>query len=222
MSVSLLTAARQMEVSPTLPWVRLTATKRDGSSHPTGEERSWHHAASGRTRLDRTECGSPGGPPSPTLQLLGGIEGSGLRGFSRLKHRLDELSGVGNWCWHRLSRRTARTGMTRLGVPRDHAEAALNHISGRSTMQQTYDQHDFAPEVIAASSRWQAHVEGLVAPSSRAVIRPRFAAGDESGKPQEPKIGLNSRTDAPLRRGHAGYWICLTSIAWKPGCTCSR
>ena len=63
---------------------------------------------------------------------------------ARLKRRLDELSGVGDWCWHDL-RRTACTGMTRLGVPREHAEAALNHVSGRTPLERTYDRHDFAP-----------------------------------------------------------------------------
>jgi hypothetical protein len=41
----------------------------------------------------------------------------GFRGFGRLKTRLDQASRVTAWRWHDL-RRTARTGMTRLGVPR--------------------------------------------------------------------------------------------------------
>ncbi len=48
-----------------------------------------------------------------------------------------------DWRWHDL-RRTARTGMTRLGVARDHAEAAINHVSGRSALERTYDRHDYA------------------------------------------------------------------------------
>ena len=86
--------------------------------------------------------------------------GGGLRGFSKLKARLDALSGVADWRWHDL-RRTARTGMTRLGVPRDHAEAAINHVSGRSALERTYDRHDYAEETAVALSRWQAHVAAL-------------------------------------------------------------
>ena len=97
--------------------------------------------------------------------------GGGLRGFSRLKRRLDELSGVANWCWHDL-RRTCRTAMTRLGIPRDHAEQVLNHISGRSALERTYDRHDFAMEIVAASARWQAHVEELVALVPSAAVIP--------------------------------------------------
>jgi len=105
-----------------------------------------------------------------------------VRGFSKLKTQLDEASGVSGWRWHDL-RRTARTGMTRLGVPRDHAEATLNHVSGRSQLERTYDRHDYADEIIAASLRWQRHVESLVTP-------PRGA---------EPLDNIT-----PLRRGKTG------------------
>ena len=80
------------------------------------------------------------------------------------------------WRFHDL-RRTARTGMTRLGVPRDHAEAAINHISGRSALERTYDRHDYADEVLNALSRWQAHVAGLVAPNQGAEVVPIRRAG---------------------------------------------
>ena len=96
-------------------------------------------------------------------RLLGAFAGSGLRGFSKLKAKVDGMSGVAGWRWHDL-RRTARTGMTRLGVPRDHAEAAINHVSGRSALERTYDRHDYADEVAAALGRWQAHVAALVCP----------------------------------------------------------
>jgi integrase len=104
-------------------------------------------------------------------RLLGSIQGSGYRGFSKLKARLDATIAENRakageapmpaWRWHDL-RRTARTGMTRLGVPRDHAEAAINHVSGRSKLERTYDRHDYADEIAAALNRWQAHVAALV------------------------------------------------------------
>ena len=106
--------------------------------------------------------------PARAGGLLGAVPGGGLRGFSKLKARLDALSGVADWRWHDL-RRTARTGMTRLGVPRDHAEAAINHVSGRSALERTYDRHDYAAETAAALSRWQAHVAALARAPERAV-----------------------------------------------------
>jgi integrase len=107
-------------------------------------------------------------------RLLGRSGDSGFRGFGRLKLRVDAAvaaarvtagvvpAALPHWRWHDL-RRTARTGMTRLGVPRDHAESALNHVSDRSALERTYDRHDYAPEVLAALARWQQHVAALVA-----------------------------------------------------------
>jgi integrase len=97
-----------------------------------------------------------------TWRLLGRSGSAPFSGFSKLKQRIDQASGVTGWRWHDL-RRTARTGMAKLGVPRDHAEAALNHISGRSALERTYDRHDYADEVIAALTLWQRHVAEVVA-----------------------------------------------------------
>jgi integrase len=131
----------------------------------------------------------PAEDPGAEHMLLGRLAGSGFRGFSKLKARTDATLAAAaakaglpeppGWRWHDL-RRTARTGMTRLGVPRDHAEAAINHLSGRSKLERTYDRHDYAPEVIAALTLWQAHVAGLVGQAAELVnlsARRRPAAG---------------------------------------------
>ena len=104
-------------------------------------------------------------------KLLGGIAGSGLSGFSKIKARLDAKSGVVDWHIHDL-RRSARTGMARLGISNEHAEAALNHVSGRTALERVYDRHDYAPEVIAALTRWQAHVVALVTDTPSAAVVP--------------------------------------------------
>jgi integrase len=104
----------------------------------------------------------PDEEPAPDHKLLGRVAGSGFRGFGKLKARMDAAAKVTGWRWHDL-RRTARTGMTRIGVPREHAEAAINHLSGRSKLERTYDRYDYADEVVAALMRWQAHVASLVA-----------------------------------------------------------
>ncbi|HEY5299761.1 MAG TPA: tyrosine-type recombinase/integrase [Acetobacteraceae bacterium] len=120
--------------------------------------------------------------PAPGYRLLGSIAGSGLSGVSSIKRRLDAASGVTGWVMHDL-RRTARTGMTRLGIIAEHAEAALNHVSGRSQLNRTYNVHDYAPEVLAALGAWQTHVLALVGPDiagteplSAAIVPPRAAA----------------------------------------------
>jgi integrase len=104
----------------------------------------------------------------PNWRFLGHIKGSGLSGFSKIKSRLDELSGVRNWHIHDL-RRSARTGMARLGVSDRDAEAAINHISGQSQLIRVYNRHDYRGEIIAALARWQAHVVSLLHPQSSAA-----------------------------------------------------
>lgn len=103
-----------------------------------------------------------------------GLRGGAFQGFAKLKARLDariaETRSASDaaakpmppWRFHDL-RRTARTGMTRLGVPRDHAEMAINHISGRSALERTYDRHDYAAETISALETWQRHVMVIAA-----------------------------------------------------------
>ena len=100
--------------------------------------------------------------PAQDDHLFGRTASAGFQGFGRLKLRIDAASRVSDWRWHDL-RRTARTGMTGLGVARDHAEAAINHISGRSRLERIYDRHDYADEILAALTRWQEHVARLVA-----------------------------------------------------------
>jgi integrase len=100
-----------------------------------------------------------------------GAHGSAFVGFSKLKARIDPKAGIAPWCWHDL-RRTVRTGLARLGIDRLHAERALNHVSGQSRLERTYDTHDYEAETLAALRRWQAHVASLVAPSPIADVVP--------------------------------------------------
>jgi integrase len=100
-----------------------------------------------------------------------GTHGNGFVGFSKLKARVDSKAGIAPWRWHDL-RRTVRTGLARLGVDRLHAERALNHVSGQSRLERTYDTHDYEAETLAALRRWQAHVASLVLPAPGAEVVP--------------------------------------------------
>jgi len=90
---------------------------------------------------------------------------------SYLKSRLDELSGVTGWRLHDL-RRTCRTGLAKLGISRDIAEACLNHVRDRRGLVGVYDRHDYRNEIAAALLRWHDHVAGLVTlPPGDNVVR---------------------------------------------------
>ncbi len=101
-------------------------------------------------------------PTLPDCRLLGAFAGSGLQGISGIKRRLDKHAELETpWTMHDV-RRTARTGMARLGVDAAHAEVALNHVSGRSALKRVYNVHDYADEIIMAVKVWQQHVAALI------------------------------------------------------------
>jgi integrase len=127
-----------------------------------------------------------GDAPEPDRRLLGALPDSPLQGFSKLKARLDARIAAARekggedpmppWRWHDL-RRTARTGLARLGVPDSIAEACLNHVSARSALVRTYDRHDYGADIVAALLRWQGHLAGLIGEGAEVVaLTPRRRA----------------------------------------------
>ena len=85
-------------------------------------------------------------------------------GFSRAKGRLDEQLGFAEpWRIHDL-RRTAASGMQRLGTSVEVVEKALNHVSGTfGGIVGVYQRHDYAAERRTALDTWAAHVVKLAA-----------------------------------------------------------
>jgi integrase len=81
-----------------------------------------------------------------------------IKGFSKPKRRI----GVANWHLHDL-RRTAASGMARLGVNLPVIERALNHVSGSfAGIVGVYQRHEFAEEKRAALQQWANYVERLM------------------------------------------------------------
>ncbi len=72
------------------------------------------------------------------------------------KYRHEVL--IPEWTSHDL-RRTARTGMARLGIPDAVGEAALGHIKGG--VAGTYDLHRYQAEVGEALALWSRHLDAL-------------------------------------------------------------
>jgi integrase len=63
--------------------------------------------------------------------------------YSKHKEAIDDASGVSDWVLHDL-RRTARSLMSRAGVPSDHAERCLGHVIGG--VRGVYDRHEYFRE----------------------------------------------------------------------------
>jgi len=84
-------------------------------------------------------------------------------GFSRCKRRVDEQCGVSDWTLHDL-RRTAATGMAKLGVSPHVVERILNHTSGTlGGVAGVYNRFGYLPEMREALERWAKFVTNLQA-----------------------------------------------------------
>lgn len=75
----------------------------------------------------------------------------------------EKCFGLPRWTPHDL-RRTARTHMSRLKIPKDHAEAVLNHA--KEGMVKIYDQYELDEEKKEALQLWEAELLRLVAHSN--------------------------------------------------------
>ena len=76
------------------------------------------------------------------------------------------------WWVHDL-RRTAATGMQRLGVRLEAVEAALGHVSGsRAGVVGIYQRHRFDEEARAAVLLWGEHIRSLLSSNGRGQVVP--------------------------------------------------
>jgi integrase len=89
-----------------------------------------------------------------------------IGGHSRHKAAIDEASGVSGWTVHDL-RRTARSLMSRAGVPSDHAERCLGHVIGG--VRGVYDRHAYREEKARAFEALAAQIERIVRPQPNVV-----------------------------------------------------
>lgn len=84
-----------------------------------------------------------------------------VSGFSKAKKRCDEISGVSDWRLHDL-RRTATSGMARLGVALHVVERIMNHSSGIvSGVAAVYNRYGYEREMREALDLWSGHLENL-------------------------------------------------------------
>jgi len=86
--------------------------------------------------------------------------------FDRGKKQFDAACGVTGWTLHDL-RRSARSLMSRAGVPSDHAERCLGHVIGG--VRGTYDRHEYHEEKRRAFEALAAQIERIVNPQENVV-----------------------------------------------------
>src|SRR5262245_23370874 len=91
-------------------------------------------------------------------------------GFGKFKERFGVVCGVKGWTFHDL-RRTARSLMSRAGVPSDHAERCLGHVM--PGVRGTYDRHKYIEEMRRAFAALAAQVEIIVSGQTGDVVAMR-------------------------------------------------
>jgi len=90
-----------------------------------------------------------------------------LAGFGQFKPEFDKLCPIPHWTIHDL-RRTARSLMSRGGVPPDHAERAIGHVIGG--IRGVYDRHEFYNEKRHAFEVLAGQIELILDPPPQNVI----------------------------------------------------
>ncbi len=87
-----------------------------------------------------------------------------ISGFTKFKLAFDKASGVTGWTLHDL-RRTARSLMSRAGVPADHVERCLGHIM--PGVRDVYDQYEYLEEKRDAFNKLAALIMEIINPTMR-------------------------------------------------------
>ena len=107
-----------------------------------------------------------------------------VSGYSKAKLRIEQEinkalakdggAPLANWQIHDM-RRTAASGMAKLGVPIDHIGRVLNHAP-RGITATVYDKHSYMPEKRRALDLWCAHVGSLIRSEPDNVVPIRGAS----------------------------------------------
>jgi integrase len=93
-----------------------------------------------------------------------------IANYSKPKARFDKACGVTDWTLHDL-RRTARSLMSRAGVPSEHAERCLGHAIGG--VEGIYNRHQYQDEMLKAYERLAAQIIDIVEPPPENVVQLR-------------------------------------------------
>jgi integrase len=161
-------ATEQGTFGALIHFLLLTAARRSEAAEMTWSElegATWTLPAS--RNKTKTELVRP--LSSAALAILSALPRNGgyifavnskpITGFTARKAKLDAASRVTDWTIHDL-RRTARSLMSRAGVPSDHAERCLGHaLPG---IRATYDRYEFFDEKAAAFEILAAEIKKIL------------------------------------------------------------
>jgi integrase len=174
-------AAAEKDATPFGAYVRfvlLTATRRNEAAGLRRSElsdggRTWiipapRHKSKRDTLIPLSEAAQTIIAAQP--ERGGFVFGAGgeraLSGFAERKTEFDKACGVTGWRLHDL-RRSARTLLSRAGIPTDIAERCLGHVIGG--VRGVYDRHEYRREKQLAYEALAAQIERIVNPTDNVV-----------------------------------------------------
>ena len=89
-----------------------------------------------------------------------------VNGFSKVKARLDKLSGVSAWVFHDL-RRSMRTHLSALAIEDRVREQMIAHA--QPGLHRVYDQHAYSDEKRRGFQLWEQRLRGILNPAPLTV-----------------------------------------------------
>jgi len=156
-------------------WQMDASRTKNGRAHDVPLSETVRHVLTGVERIAGTK-----GRAKFIFTTTGETPISGFhKGRNHIADRMMEIASaekgddveIPHWTFHDL-RRTAATGMARLGIPVRVTEAVLNHVSGTGGgIVAVYQRHDYADEKRRALDAWAGLVSEIVSGKADNVVR---------------------------------------------------
>jgi integrase len=119
-------------------------------------------------------------PDKPNVFGWSRKPGKGLR-VQLNRHNINLRAGkplLAHWRFHDI-RRTFRSRMAQLKVPKHVAAALIGHVGKEDTgavsaVDQAYDRYDCWPEKLAALTKWEDLLRAIISGTAPKIVTPRF------------------------------------------------
>ena len=159
---------------PLLRFILLTATRRNEAGQMGWAEIDdgvWTiPAARYKTKIDHVIPLSPLAVsvlPERNGEFVFSANGrQAIGNYTQHKQAIDQISGVNGWVVHDL-RRTARSLISRAGIPTDHGERCLGHVIGG--VRGVYDRYEYLEEKRRAFEALAAQIDLIIHPRDNVV-----------------------------------------------------
>ncbi|QFT62068.1 site-specific integrase [Roseivivax sp. THAF30] len=152
-------------------WHLPAARTKNGRAHDVPLSEAVRDVLDGMERIDGTALYHTTNGATPLSGYHKGRGHLATRMVEVASEEAGEPVEIPHWTFHDL-RRTAATGMARLGIPVRVTEAVLNHVSGTGGgIVGVYQRHDYAEEKRKALEAWARFARSVVDGNAENVVR---------------------------------------------------